>query len=476
MSDIHCIRTLRNQKDLSISTIAKTLDINWRTAKKYADESIEEKSIIKPKTGMMYKEKWGLMVSDWLLEDRRETAKKRRNKTQIFEELKRFGFKGSYRTVCNFINEWKGQNKEISKDQGTERLEHPNADGQLDFGVMEAVEGGEVRDIHLLILSFPASNTAFYEPLPSENQECLLEGIKTLFQKAEGVPKNLRIDNMTPAVKKTRSKTEEATLTDEFMRFQCHYGFHSQVCNAGKGNEKGHVEGKVKYVRYQIFSVPPVIKDLTDLSEQLDAFTNRDLQRDHYEKKVPIKELWELEKNTLLHFPEEPYQVKKEVMVKANSYNEIKVDQARIHVPRAKNHVQLYLVLTWSEFQVVSPDGDILCQGYRPYMNKRNPLPWKSVLRDWLDKPRMIEYSRYERYLPTRIKDYLVIPSHGLRVDRIEQLIKLLSTYSMQEINERFYELTMETAGDGCRQEDPNHPYGVNWSDYDQLTQPESIT
>lgn len=36
MSDIKCIKLLRNQKGLSISKIAETLHINWRTAKKYA--------------------------------------------------------------------------------------------------------------------------------------------------------------------------------------------------------------------------------------------------------------------------------------------------------------------------------------------------------------------------------------------------------------------------------------------------------
>jgi DNA-binding transcriptional MerR regulator len=38
MSEIHCIKFLRNNKGLSISEIQRTLKINWRTAKKYADE------------------------------------------------------------------------------------------------------------------------------------------------------------------------------------------------------------------------------------------------------------------------------------------------------------------------------------------------------------------------------------------------------------------------------------------------------
>lgn len=34
MSEINCIKLMRNQKELSITKIAETLKINWRTAKK----------------------------------------------------------------------------------------------------------------------------------------------------------------------------------------------------------------------------------------------------------------------------------------------------------------------------------------------------------------------------------------------------------------------------------------------------------
>src|SRR5699024_11183213 len=111
---------------LSISEIQKTLGINWRTAKKYADEDqlpIEQQ---KKKTGMMYEEKWGEIVSGWLFEDRRLKRKLRRNKKQIFEELKTHGFPGSYRTVCYFIDDWRhSHSTEDSPDKGYERLEHP---------------------------------------------------------------------------------------------------------------------------------------------------------------------------------------------------------------------------------------------------------------------------------------------------------------------------------------------------------------
>ncbi len=91
MSDINCIKHLRNTKGLSISEIQKTLGINWRTAKKYADEDQLPEEKQTKKTGMMYEEKWGEIVSGWLFEDRRLKRKLRRNKKQIFEELKAHG-------------------------------------------------------------------------------------------------------------------------------------------------------------------------------------------------------------------------------------------------------------------------------------------------------------------------------------------------------------------------------------------------
>ncbi|WIK66145.1 hypothetical protein [Globicatella sanguinis] len=109
------------------------------------------------------------------------------------------GFPGSYRTVCYFISEWENTHQE-EKDNGYERLEHPPCEAQVDFGVMEAVQDGEIVDIHALVMSFPNSNSGFSVPLPSENQECFLHGLSILFKQAGGVPKRIRIDNLTPAV------------------------------------------------------------------------------------------------------------------------------------------------------------------------------------------------------------------------------------------------------------------------------------
>ena len=146
MTDINTIRNLRNNHDKSINHIAEELEINWRTAKKYADEDLLPEPKIRKKTGMMYVEHWGGIVALWLSEDSKLPKKKRRTIDFMTKELKNQGFPGSYRTVCDFVRDWKATHYvEANEDQGFERLEHPPAEAQLDFGTMEVCHEGAFK-------------------------------------------------------------------------------------------------------------------------------------------------------------------------------------------------------------------------------------------------------------------------------------------------------------------------------------------
>ncbi|UZD11480.1 hypothetical protein [Virgibacillus natechei] len=105
MPEVNHIKNLRNNKSLSINEIVKRTGFAWKTVKKYADEDQlpEEKTPFKK--GMMHEEKWGEIVSDWLMEDQALKKKLRRNNKNIFKQLQQLKFPGSYRTVCNFIAE-----------------------------------------------------------------------------------------------------------------------------------------------------------------------------------------------------------------------------------------------------------------------------------------------------------------------------------------------------------------------------------
>lgn len=214
------------------------------------------------------------------------------------------------------------------------------------------------------------------------------------------------------------------------------------------------------YVRYNFFSVSPIMSSFEELTETLRVQLSNDQKRLHYEKEIMIEELWKQESNYLLALPQKEYPIFKELKLTVNKYNEAQIDKAMIHIPRAANYSSIYLILTWDRFKAISPNGEILLEDYRPYMNNKRAIPWITVVKDWIRKPRVVAYSRYQRYLPGRIKDYLMVDDLSLRKDRLKELVNLLVTHDMKRINEEFYGLISDQNGD---------PYGVNWNLYDSL-------
>jgi len=57
MPEVNSIKCLRNDKSLFVNAIAKIHNINWRTAKKYADSEQLPRETVKKRKGMMYEEK-----------------------------------------------------------------------------------------------------------------------------------------------------------------------------------------------------------------------------------------------------------------------------------------------------------------------------------------------------------------------------------------------------------------------------------
>ena len=462
MSDINTIINLRNNHDKSINSIRKELGIDWRTAKKYADGEHLPEVKIKKQKGMMHEEegKWGNILKGWLSEDALLPRKKRRTNVAYHTELVELGFEGSYRTVCNFIQLVKGGYYQDNEDAGYDRLEHPPAEAQVDFGTMEVEHEGSFKDVKVLLLTFAYSNAGFAVALPSENAECLLIGLTMIFKQIGGVPKKIRIDNMTTAVITPKTKFEEARLTDTFLQFANHHRFEVQVCNPRSGHEKGNVENKVGYIRSHFFVSTPRMVDYETFNDQLHQQLLEDLNRPHYEKQTSQKVLFEEERSHLLPLPDSEYPVFKEIELKANKYNEVVIDQTKVHIPRVRNHTFLKAVLRWDSYEVMNAQGEVIDSGFRPYMDKKRDIPWVEIVNAWCSKTNVVPYSRYFKYLPDVLKVYLDVEFKE-RFYRVKQLSKLVQEYSMKEIGERFYELIGADA--------TSEVYDVNWNSYDSL-------
>ena len=223
------------------------MEVDPRTVKKYANqEEFKKKEKQKRKARVMDPVK--PIIDKWIKEDLKKKKKYQRTAKKMYEQLRDFhSFKGSDRTVRDYVSKRKKELKE-SMEEAALPLESIPGTAQVDFGTAPFKYDSETIDLPYLVMSFPNNNSFYFQVFPSENTECLLEGLQRMFQHMGGVPKTIRFDNLSPTVKKIFTKGERK-LTDTFERFVLHYGFQYEFCNPGKGNEKGHVEAMVKYVR-----------------------------------------------------------------------------------------------------------------------------------------------------------------------------------------------------------------------------------
>jgi transposase len=190
--------------------------------------------------------------------------------------------KGSDRTVRDYVSTRK---KELLNEANEAALPLEAAPGtaKVDFGEAPFVYGGEEIVLPYLVISFPFSNAFYFQVFPSQNRECFLEGMKRVFHHMGGVPKTIRFDNLSPAVKKILPNGERQ-LTDEFQNFVLHYGFECEFCNPNSGNEKGHIEAMVKYIRNN-FLLPGIhVIELEALNKGLWAKAEKYRERKHYQK------------------------------------------------------------------------------------------------------------------------------------------------------------------------------------------------
>jgi len=132
------IKYAYERKEIPIAEIARRQGICWRPASKYAKKEDWNQVQRYPRRQPIM-EAFAETVDTWLLEDRLNPRKQRRNATAIYRQLRdEHGFKGSDRTVRSYVARRK---LELFKDEKTPyiQLDHPAGEAQVDFGTVAVV-------------------------------------------------------------------------------------------------------------------------------------------------------------------------------------------------------------------------------------------------------------------------------------------------------------------------------------------------
>lgn len=361
------------------------------------------------------------IIDKWIEEDLKKKRKYQRTAKRMYEQLRDFhNFTGSDRTVRDYVSKRK---KELSESMTDVALPLENFPGtaQVDFGEAPFRYHSEIIDLPYLVLSFPYSNSFYFQVFPSENTECLLEGLQRIFRYMGGVPKTIRFDNLSPAVKRIFSKGERE-LTDTFERFVLHYGFQYEFCNPAKGNEKGHVESMVKYVRNNFLLPEHTILDLDHFNETLWIMAEKDRNRLHYKKDILQSDLYEEDKSNWLMLPEKEYDCARYKTAKADKYGMVTLDKKLYSTTPRFAKQQVKICITYNEVRILNEHNEMIVKHPRLYGMKRKSMIWQPYLDLLSKRPRAIKYSSIYNQFPAIWTDYI----RNCTVEEQKNVLRLL--------------------------------------------------
>ena len=203
-------------------------------------------------------------IADILKSDQQQHRKQRHTAKRIFERLRdEHGYTGGYTTIKDVVREHKRHHREMFVP-----LMHPPGHAQVDFGEALVVVGGVEQKGHFLAMDLPHSDAPFVMIFPTETTEAFCQGHVDAFAWFGGVPQSILYDNTKIAVAQILSDGER-TRTQTFNQLLSHYLFRDRFARVGKGNDKGNVEGLVKYTQRTILTPIPQAADWDALNAQV---------------------------------------------------------------------------------------------------------------------------------------------------------------------------------------------------------------
>jgi transposase len=271
---------------------------------------------------------WLGELADLIEANRSMPRKQRYTVKRMWKAIRKKGFGGGYTTVKDAVRELKRQApKEVFMP-----LTQPPGEAQVDFGHALARIGGELTKVAFFVMSLVHSDAMFVMAFPRECTEAFLEAHVLAFEFFGFVPSRISYDNTKVAVAKILG-AHERKLTAAFKRLESHYLFQPHFCRVRRANEKGVVEGAVRYSR-QNFLVPvPHVADWAELNAHLRACCESDMNRRLRGKTLSKRQLLEEDKIAGLMIPSDLFDPRRYASTIATSESLVRFDTNDYSVP-----------------------------------------------------------------------------------------------------------------------------------------------
>ena len=361
--------------------------IHWETLKKILNNASPPGYQLhqprpRPKVGPFLEQ-----IAQIIESDKAYPKKQRHTAKRIYERIKEMGYSGGYTQVKESVREISDLHKEVFMP-----LSHRPGEGQVDFGYALARVCGVLRKIAFFVMALPFSDAFFVMAFERECTESYWEGHSRSFEFFGGVPQRISYDNTKVLVSKIMG-AHERKLTDGFLQLQSHYLFREHFCRVARPNEKGVVEGVVKFTRLNFFVPVPRVSGLDELNQKLAEMCRDDLRRHVRGNSGTKSELLDEERKTFISLPPSPFDACRKKPTRANSLSLIRFDDNDYSVPVFYAHREI-LIKGYV-------DRVVLCHGPKIVAEHKRSWGREGVFFDYLhylplleQKPGSLDYAR----------------------------------------------------------------------------------
>lgn len=242
-------------------------------------------------------------------------SKQQLKKIDILALLHKRGFNIGYTTVCNYI---RGKETAPRKQEAFIRQRYePGSNCEFDWGEVKLTISGQQRKFQLAVFTSGYSNYRYSLLYERQDTLAFMESHVAFFSFVGGVYRELVYDNMRVAVAKFVGRHEKEP-TRALLDLRSHYQFSHRFCNTYRGNEKGHVERSVEYVRRKAFGLKDDFATIEEANDHLLSTLEKINNTKQQLSGKSANEMFAKEKEHLIEHPE---------ALEFSDYEQLRVDK-----------------------------------------------------------------------------------------------------------------------------------------------------
>ena len=377
MEQWHEIRRRVLVEGVSKRQIIRETGLHFKTLNKILRHSVppgyqRTTPIRKPKIGPYL---W--IIRQILQQDKDLPKKQRHTAKRIWERLRaEYGFTGGYTIVKDAVRDLKRKGQEVFMP-----LVHRPGEAQVDFGHAVVKMDGILRKAAFFAMVLPHSDAAFVMAFPRECTETFLEGHLRAFDFFGAISRRITYDNTKVCVSKIIG-SRDRKLTTAFEHLLSHYLFDYHFCLVRRANEKGVVEGIVKFARLNFFVPVPQVKDFDELNAHLLRRCQEDLARTLRGKALTKGQLLAEDRAAMRSLPEVPFEACRVKSVITNSQSLVRFDTNDYSVPVEYAHHPV-VVKGYANKVIVGYGNEVIAEHQRCWEKERqifNPVHYLPLL------------------------------------------------------------------------------------------------